>query len=383
MNRVSIKQATGRHVGRGEMRLANSHNELRADAPPGRRIAHHATSPAAWRPTATCLFALLAFATVCVFASKVRAAEDPDANDSPVAATVGGQPIHVAEVEQMIRSLTKKLSMPNPLSKEAYAQLAAEALDQLIRQRLVQKLLQRNGEWADGATVDAEIEKQKQRLAAQGRDLSEVLKQEGISQSGLRRDLAWQLAWKQYLAEHLSDAHLGDYFKKHRPQYDGSQIRASHILLRPAREGDSQELAALVRRANGIRKEVTDGKLSFAAAAKKYSEGPSGKDGGDLGFFPRHGLMVEPFSRAVFQLDDKEISLPVLTSFGVHLIQRTGIKPGDKQWTDVRDQLVPAASAQLFQDLAAAERKTTKIEYTGRSPFRQPGTRKIFIPKTP
>ena len=91
-----------------------------------------------------------------------------------------------------------------------------------------------------------------------------------------------------------------------------NEVRASHILVKT--EDEAKKLLA----------EINGGK-SFADAAKEVSMCPSGRDGGDLGFF-RRGVMVKPFEDAAFELKEiGDISEPVQTQFGWHLIQLTGI----------------------------------------------------------
>ncbi len=87
------------------------------------------------------------------------------------------------------------------------------------------------------------------------------------------------------------------------------EIRASHILV-------AQEYEAL-----DLIKKLEEGK-SFAELAEKFSNCPSGKQGGDLGEFGR-GRMVPSFEEAAFALGVGEISKPVKTRFGYHLIHRT------------------------------------------------------------
>ena len=91
------------------------------------------------------------------------------------------------------------------------------------------------------------------------------------------------------------------------------EVRASHILV------DDE------RTAEKIRKEIIDEGKSFEEAAKKHSNCPSSKKGGDLGFFGR-GKMVPPFEKAVFDMEEGDISEPVKTQFGWHLIKKTGEK---------------------------------------------------------
>lgn len=88
-----------------------------------------------------------------------------------------------------------------------------------------------------------------------------------------------------------------------------SQVTASHILVE--KEHEAQDLL----------KKLAEGK-TFEALAKEFSKCPSGRDGGDLGSFGR-GQMVAPFEKAAFDLKPGEISGPVRTQFGYHLIKRT------------------------------------------------------------
>lgn len=90
---------------------------------------------------------------------------------------------------------------------------------------------------------------------------------------------------------------------------DVKQVRASHILVKTRAE------------AIQIRKAIGDG-ASFEAYAKEYSLCPSGQRGGDLGYFSR-GQMVQPFEDEAFELPVGEVSTPVGTEFGWHLIKVT------------------------------------------------------------
>lgn len=88
------------------------------------------------------------------------------------------------------------------------------------------------------------------------------------------------------------------------------QIRASHILVKTEQE------------ALDLLNEVKNG-ASFEDLAAMKSLCPSGSNGGDLGYFGR-GMMVKPFEDAAFALEVDEISQPVQTQFGWHLIKLTG-----------------------------------------------------------
>lgn len=85
-----------------------------------------------------------------------------------------------------------------------------------------------------------------------------------------------------------------------------TEVKASHILVKTEEEAKK----------NGA---------SFAKIAEEKSLCPSGQNGGDLGFFGK-GMMVKPFEDAAFSLEVGELSQPVQTQFGWHLIEVTDKK---------------------------------------------------------
>ena len=89
-----------------------------------------------------------------------------------------------------------------------------------------------------------------------------------------------------------------------------TKIRASHILV----EKQSQAIK--------VQEELKAG-ASFSELARRYSTCPSGKRGGDLGQFGR-GQMVKEFEVVAFALKPGQVSEPVKTKFGYHIIKRTG-----------------------------------------------------------
>ncbi len=89
-------------------------------------------------------------------------------------------------------------------------------------------------------------------------------------------------------------------------------MRACHILVKTEKE------------ARDLVEQIKTGR-DFAELARKYSECPSGKRGGDLGFFTR-GQMVKEFEDAAFTMERGQVSEPVKTQFGYHIIMVTETK---------------------------------------------------------
>lgn len=125
----------------------------------------------------------------------------------------------------------------------------------------------------------------------------------------------------------VTDEELKEYYEKNISKFKTEEsVKASHILV------DSEE------KANEILEDITDG-LSFEEAAKQNSSCPSKAQGGDLGQFGR-GQMVQEFDEKVFSMRKGEISEPVKTQFGYHIIKVTDvISERNSSLEEVKDQI--------------------------------------------
>ena len=143
----------------------------------------------------------------------------------------------------------------------------------------------------------------------------------------------------EYVGALLDNAELGGatsvepaaieaYYQQHLSDYQ--QPERAHVrfvqLAKTPSEADEQEVLSIVQE---LRKEIADGQTSFADVARSYSEDASAESGGDLGWFDRE-RMVKEFTDAAFALGVGELSEPVRTEFGYHLIMVTNEKPAEK-----------------------------------------------------
>ncbi|WP_306590562.1 peptidylprolyl isomerase [Geothrix sp. 21YS21S-4] len=123
---------------------------------------------------------------------------------------------------------------------------------------------------------------------------------------------------------------------------DYTEFKARHILFKAEGDAPAQEAAA---KAQLLRERLVKGQ-DFAKAAEELSEDPSAKgNGGDLGWF-NASKMVKPFSDAAATLKPGEISQPVRTVYGIHLIKLEGRR--EKTFADVKDQLAQEISEGRF-----------------------------------
>lgn len=125
-----------------------------------------------------------------------------------------------------------------------------------------------------------------------------------------------------------SDDELKKYYADHITQFQSpEERRASHILIAVSPKATDAERKAAEQKALQLDQEVKKNPSAFAELAKKNSQDPGSADkGGDLGFFGR-GMMVKPFEDAVFAMKVGDISAPVKSDFGYHIIRLTEIRP--------------------------------------------------------
>lgn len=139
----------------------------------------------------------------------------------------------------------------------------------------------------------------------------------------------------QKIGDAISDEDLQAAYDKEFADFEGAEeVNARHILVKE--KAEAEELI----------KEL-DGGADFAELAREKSTGPSGPNGGDLGFFGR-GQMVPPFDEAVFALDPGTYTKePVETQFGWHVIKLEGKR---KQEKPALEEVANGLRQQLFRD---------------------------------
>ena len=133
--------------------------------------------------------------------------------------------------------------------------------------------------------------------------------------------------------------------------------QASHILIAADKNAGAEARQKAQAQAEQIASELKQNPNSFAALAKKYSQDPgSAAKGGDLGTFSR-GAMVKAFDAAVFSMKPGEISAPVETEYGYHIIRVTGVTPGqmkslEQVRPEIENELRKQRAGRRFAELA-------------------------------
>ncbi len=118
----------------------------------------------------------------------------------------------------------------------------------------------------------------------------------------------------------ISDEEITAYYETHKATYGTPKtVEARHILIRVDENGDEEAVEEARKRLLPVLELARAGE-DFGELAKIYSEGPSGPNGGALGAFKKED-MVAPFAEKAFSMAVDEVSDPVRTRFGWHLIK--------------------------------------------------------------
>jgi parvulin-like peptidyl-prolyl isomerase len=158
---------------------------------------------------------------------------------------------------------------------------------------------------------------------------------------------------------------------KYMSRATSEQVRARHILITVNKNATMAEKSEALKKIKKIQQELKAG-ADFGDLAKKYSEDPgSASRGGDLGYFSK-GDMVPEFEKVAFSMNVGQVSDPVLTDFGYHLIKveekRSGRKLSyDDVKNDLKELLYQKAAQQRYEEWikglrAGANIKTNPIE---------------------
>ncbi len=271
--------------------------------------------------------------------------------------------------------------------EEKRAEMRQEVLNFLVDNILIEQYLVQ-------IKIDVTQQELAQRFNAmteeakkEGKEFAKILEELKLGEAELRQNMVAEIRWEKFLDKQATPAVMKQMFDANKEVFDGTTVRARHILLNTT-DGSSPETAKEVALAikGDLEKEVAAGlaKLpsgtdnlsrekaraqildqAFAKQATEKSICPSKAQGGDVGFFGREGAMVEPFSKAAFALSPYQLSDPIMTRFGCHLILPLEKKPGKEvKLEDVKDEVKEYYGEKLREHLANHLRKSAKIQVT-------------------
>jgi parvulin-like peptidyl-prolyl isomerase len=262
-------------------------------------------------------------------------------------AVVDGVPVPRSAFDEIYaRKVKKYADRGRTIPPSADSRYRRSIVDRLVAHEQLRRRVVELGVDFDPAELAARLEAQRNGI----RDWDQHLERRGESEASLRAMVIAELREAVILERAgelaVSRAELELDYEKIKGNWNSlhPRIRASHILVpvAPAAPGDDPAAleAAAKAEAERIHALACAPGADFAAVARERSSGPSASKGGDLGIFT-HERMAEEFSNVAFAMNAGEISRPVKTKFGFHIIHVTGRwPPGVLPIDALEDQIV-------------------------------------------
>lgn len=305
------------------------------------------------------------FATIL---SPAMADESTSAGDGP-AAVVNGQVISNRDLDSAFHRTSVSKQPMTPEQRQMYR---AHVLNVLIDNVLLKQYLEHEGVKADPKLVSEHLAEFEQNLEDGGKTLDEFLALNHVSEEQMQREIVDLHQWLAYVRKQSTDQRIRQYFFQNRAAFDGSQVRASHILIEFPPMASPEVKAAARRRIQQIQVQLSGG-TDFASLAQQHSDCQSKSQGGDVGYFPRKGKMTEPFAAAAFATPKGQVTDIVESEYGYHLIKVTDRREGQGVALEtVIDEVRSLFAGDLRSDIIVAMRKNAEIKIPAVAVAQQP-----------
>ena len=282
---------------------------------------------------------------------------EKDSSDIPdPVATINSKAVTAADFRSIYDLKVKKYAdRDREIPPSADRRYRKSITERLIYQEVLRQEAAARSVEHDAADLTAREEQQRRGI----KDWEKHLQRRGETEESLRNMYIAELVELKLLEVDgkltVTDQEVDEEYEKVKPNYhsDKDRVHAAHILIpvgpqpanphEPASEPDEAEKAKwkeeAMAKAEEIYRLASAADADFEALAKEHSIGPSADKGGDLGIFTKD-RMVEEFSAAAFKLKTGDVSKPVETKFGIHIIKCVGkYEPGDLPKAALVDQL--------------------------------------------
>ena len=260
-----------------------------------------------------------------------------------ILAEVGGVPITAQELRrEQQRLIPMQVAFHVGVSQEKLAQIEKEAFEKLIEQAFKVRYALDEELRVDGAVVEEKFNQLRARFKTQ-KELLAALGEEGPDgyKASLYRQLLAAEAEKVAVDQRVTvtDEQVRAYYDERRATYmRPRQFKASQILVKVDPASNKEEREALLKKAEGLLAQARAGE-DFYNLAYYNSDDRSKYVGGDLGYF-HEGQTVKEFEDALKQLNPGEISEPIRTMYGYHIVKLfENNDPRQLEFDEVRDKI--------------------------------------------
>jgi peptidyl-prolyl cis-trans isomerase C len=316
------------------------------------------------RSTILVIFALVLFAAFACTKSEnsnadtTEAAKPATVVDGKAAALVNGTAIPMAQLETAVQNVVMQNGMGGGQHSGAFlGQFGPRILEQLIDGELLFQEADKTGFSAPAEEVDSAYNELASRYPDEATFQSEM-DTRGFTEESLKSNMRKQITIQNYIegtvvpeAAVPEETLKAAYDENPQNFSQPEEVTASHILIKSSDSDPKEKKDEALARATELTAKARAEGADFAELAKASSEGPSAPQGGDLGGFNR-GRMVKPFEETAFSMKVGDVSDPVLTQFGYHIIKVTARTDGQTvSYEDVKEQLEADLKNRMVNEL--------------------------------
>lgn len=280
-----------------------------------------------------------------------------------VAAVVNSEMILLAEVDALAR---RQPVGELPYTAEQLREVRRAIVEDMIDDMVLSQFLRDKGPKVEQAEVEKRFQLLKASLEKRGQSIADFARELGKTEAHLKDAWAATIQFEKYVEGQATDAELRRYHAANKLFFDRAAVKVSHIMLRVSPDAPPGEWTTARQKLAQIRREIVSGEIDFAAAAKKYSLDATARRGGEIGYIARRDTIVdEEFAQAAFALPVGEISQPVDTEFGCHLILVSERKtPPGRSYEEVAEEVRDCYAEDLRISLVKKLRKQADIRVT-------------------
>ena len=296
----------------------------------------------------------LSLVVLLACASSVRA--KPPAPIEPAIAKVNGVVIPKRVFDDELAKIVSSGEIP----LDRKGRIAENIVKRLVEEELIAQAVKRAKIVVSQADIDVSFREYKERFQSE-EQFQNYLQHGKVTIETIHKRIRDRRALELLLAPRMkvTRAEALDFYEKNERFYtETAGIHAGHILFKLPEEATNEELSAVNEMVKLALAALAAGE-DFTAVATRMTEGPS--EGGDLGWFSE-GRMVQEFEDVAFKLRVGEVSGPVRTRFGIHIIKLFGRREDRKKsFDEVEPQIVKSLENKKF----FSERRNLLAELEG------------------
>ncbi|BBK75097.1 MULTISPECIES: peptidylprolyl isomerase [Clostridium] len=308
----------------------------------------------------------------------------PEAIQKTVYATVGDEKITKADMDEEMKATIDQLKQQygddyanNEKIKDQLKQMKVQYLNAMVNEKLMLKNAESVGVTPTDDELNEYADKQIEQLKQAYPDDAQL--QQVLEANGFTEDSYKDYAKKQYKLQKVQEAITADvevtdddakaYYDENKDsQYTvGAGANAAHILIAEKGSDGNIDFDASLAKANEVKAKLDAG-ADFAQLASEYGTDGTKDKGGDLGFVAYNQANYDQDFLAGFkQLSEGQISDPIKSQFGYHIIKATGIKdevvtPFDDVKEQIKSQLLQQQQSKAFNDKISEWKDAAKVK---------------------